>query len=81
MIAANEKANPRLKQLISEQLKRENHQMKKKLLTGVIAFDSVVTERNGRIHRALTRLTVGYTLNNGVFGIYALVMKVLATNS
>jgi len=55
--------------------------MKKKLLTGVIAFDSVVTERNGRIHRALTRLTVGYTLNNGVFGIYALVMKVLATNS
>jgi hypothetical protein len=41
---------------------------------------SVVTERNGRIHRAMTRLTVGYTVNNGVFGIYALVMKVLPTN-
>jgi hypothetical protein len=42
---------------------------------------SVVTERNGRVHRALTRLTVGYTLNNGALGIYALVIKVLPTNS
>lgn len=42
---------------------------------------SVVSERNGRVHRAMTRLTVGYTLNNGVLGIYALVMKVLPANS
>jgi hypothetical protein len=54
--------------------------------TGPMLYDSinvysVVTERNGRIHRALTRLTVGYTLNNGVLGIYALVMKVLPGNS
>jgi hypothetical protein len=41
---------------------------------------SVITETNGRIHRAMTRLTVGYTVNNGVLGIYALVMKVLPTN-
>jgi hypothetical protein len=33
---------------------------------------SVVTERNGRVHRALTRLTVCYTLNNEALGIYAL---------
>ena len=53
---------------------------------GPMLYDSinvynVVTERNGRVHRALTRLTVGYTLNNGALGIYALVMKVLPTNS
>ena len=41
---------------------------------------SVITETNGRIHRAMTSLTVGYTVNNGVLGIYALVMKVLPTN-
>jgi hypothetical protein len=50
--------------------------------TGPMLYDSinlysVVTERNGHVHRALTRLTVGYTVNNGVPGIYALVMKVL----
>lgn len=38
---------------------------------------SVVTERNGRVHRAMTRQTVGYTENKGVRSIYALVMKVL----
>ena len=53
--------------------------------TGPMLYDSinvysVVTERNGRVHRALTRLTVGYTVNNGVPGIYALVMKVLPAN-
>jgi hypothetical protein len=41
---------------------------------------SVITETKGRIHRAMTRLTVGYTVDNGVLGIYALVMKVLPTN-
>jgi hypothetical protein len=50
--------------------------------TGPMLYDSinvysVVTERNRRVHRALTRLTVGYTVNNGVPGIYALAMKVL----
>jgi hypothetical protein len=38
---------------------------------------SVVTERNGRVHRAMTRLSVGYTMNNGVLTIYALALKVL----
>jgi hypothetical protein len=38
---------------------------------------SVVTERTGRVHRAMTRLTVGYTLNNGALGIYALSLKIL----
>ena len=41
---------------------------------------SVVTERSGRVHRALIRLTIGYTLNNGALRIYALVMKVLPAN-
>jgi hypothetical protein len=54
--------------------------------TGPMLYDSinvysVVTERNGHVHRAMTRLTVGYTVNDGVLGIYALVMKVLPTNA
>ena len=53
--------------------------------TGPMLYDSinvysVVTERSGRVHRALKRLTVGYTLNNGALRIYALVMKVLPAN-
>jgi Trypsin-like peptidase domain len=53
--------------------------------TGPMLYDSinvysVVTERSGRVHRALIRLTVGYTLNNGALRIYALVMKVLPAN-
>jgi hypothetical protein len=38
---------------------------------------SVVQEHYGRLHRALTRLTVGYTVENGVPNIYGLVLKVL----
>jgi hypothetical protein len=38
---------------------------------------SVVTERGGRVHRAMTRLTVGYTNNDGNLRIYALVLKVI----
>ena len=52
---------------------------------GPIIYDSVnvysvVTETVGRVHRALVRLTVGYTLNDGAVGIFALVMKVLPAN-
>jgi hypothetical protein len=51
--------------------------------TGPTLYDSinvysVVTERNG-VHRAMTRLTGGYTVNNGAPD-YALTMKVLPTN-
>jgi hypothetical protein len=38
---------------------------------------SVVQEHYGRLHRALTRLTVDYTVEKGVRTIYALVLKVL----
>jgi hypothetical protein len=49
---------------------------------GPMIYDSInvyseVQERFGRLHRALTRLTVGYTVENGVPNIYGLVLKVL----
>jgi len=50
--------------------------------SGPMLYDSInvygdITERGGRVHRALTRLTVGYTDNAGRYTIYALVLKVL----
>jgi hypothetical protein len=39
---------------------------------------SVVEERGVRVHRAMVRLTVGYTYVNGDAIIYALVLKVLS---
>jgi hypothetical protein len=51
---------------------------------GPMLYDSInvyseIQERAGRMHKALTRLTVGYTRNDGNYIIYALVMKVLPT--
>jgi hypothetical protein len=46
-------------------------------------YDSITVytealENNGRLHKAKTRLTVGYTLQDGQhISIYALVLKVL----
>jgi hypothetical protein len=50
--------------------------------TGPMVYDSItayteVQERNGRLHQATVRLTVGYTFINNVTTIYALVEKVL----
>ena len=47
------------------------------MISDSINVYSVVTERTGRVHRAMTRLTVSYTLNNGALGIYALSLKIL----
>lgn len=49
---------------------------------GPMIYDAInvyseVQERHGRLHRAMTRLTVGYTVENGVPTIYALTLKVL----
>ncbi len=49
---------------------------------GAMLYDSInvyseIRERHGRLHRAMSRLTVGYTLENGVPTIYSLTMKVL----
>jgi hypothetical protein len=46
-----------------------------------INIESEAIERTGRRHHALTRLTVGYTSENGETKIYALVLKVLADHS
>jgi hypothetical protein len=50
--------------------------------SGPMIYDSIAEnteamERNGRLHRASVRMTVGYTLVNGLPNIYALVLKVL----
>jgi hypothetical protein len=42
-----------------------------------ITVYSEIQERRGRLHKALTRLTVGYTLTNGVPAIYFFELKVL----
>jgi hypothetical protein len=39
-----------------------------------------VQERRGRLHKALTRFSVTYTLNGGVPTIYSLVLKVLGNH-
>jgi hypothetical protein len=49
---------------------------------GPMMYDSInvyseVQERHGRLHKALSRLTVGYTLDNGLPTIYSLTSKVL----
>jgi hypothetical protein len=49
---------------------------------GPMIYDSInvyseIQERHGRLHRALTRLTVGYTVEDGVITVYALALKVL----
>jgi hypothetical protein len=49
---------------------------------GSMIYDSITEytealENNGRLHRATTRLTVGFTVYNDVTTIYALVLKVL----
>jgi hypothetical protein len=48
--------------------------------TGPMLYDSItvyseVRERQGRLHKALTRLTLGYTIENGRPSIYALALK------
>jgi hypothetical protein len=50
--------------------------------SGPMNYDSITEytearESNGRMHRATVRMTVGYTLVNGMPNIYALVLKVL----
>jgi hypothetical protein len=49
---------------------------------GPMLYDTITTytearEFNGRVHRATTRFTVGYTVVNGVTNIYAMVLKVI----
>jgi hypothetical protein len=49
---------------------------------GPMIYDSITVytealENNGRLHRAKTRLTVGYTVQDQHISIYALVLKVL----
>jgi hypothetical protein len=49
---------------------------------GPMIYDSITVytealENNGRLHRARTRLTVGYTVQDQHISIYALVLKVL----
>jgi hypothetical protein len=49
---------------------------------GPMLYDTISTytearEFNGRIHRATTRFTVGYTVVNWVTNIYAMVLKVI----
>jgi hypothetical protein len=49
---------------------------------GPMVYDSITVytealENNGRLHRAKTRLTVGYTVQDQHISIYALVLKVL----
>ena len=49
---------------------------------GPMIYDSITVytealENNGRLHRARTRLTVGYTVQDQRISIYALVLKVL----
>jgi hypothetical protein len=45
-------------------------------------YDSITVytealESNGHLHRARTRLTVGYTIQDQYISVYALVLKVL----
>jgi hypothetical protein len=49
---------------------------------GLMLYDTITTytearEFNGRVPRATTRFTVGYTVVNGVTNIYAMVLKVI----
>ena len=49
---------------------------------GPMIYDSITVytealENNGHLHKARTRLTVGYTLQDQHISIYALVLKVL----
>jgi hypothetical protein len=49
---------------------------------GAMVYDSITQyseamENNGRMHRATVRLTVGYTVENGMPSVYALVLKVI----
>jgi hypothetical protein len=51
-------------------------------VVGTMIYDSItvyteVQKKHGRLHKALTRLTVGYTLTSGVPTIHSLALKVL----